>query len=190
MTKNVIVIDARDKAQNYRPDPTIPFNRFYLVKDIEELNRLVPFSIIVPLTDAYAECLHRFKLDAEKLAEEGYKVVVPVNMSRLRGSGGRVSNDEVRPTYIANRRWWRRPAKLADFIPEDVSLVTPSGTFTPMCVSCEWSLQHLAGECHLGTKDCLEHMRIQHKAMDERHFEREEEKDLVQLKKQGAREDA
>ncbi len=179
--ENVIVVDSRDKLNGYRPDKTVPFDRFYLVKKEAQhlLNRMVPYAIVVPLTTDYRACLQRMGLDVEKLIAQNYQVAVPINMQRVRTGKG-MSRDQVQPTYVANTRWWRRADALGEFIPEDVTLVTPSGEITPMCVACKKSLDHLAGECKLGTKACLENLRIEQKTMNEQVFEKaeREERDI------------
>lgn len=170
MSSATIVVDTRDKLRGNRPDPSVPFQRFYLVPPdvMPSIQRMVPFAIVVPLSLNYETCLQRQGLDTKALIASGYQVVVPVAMTRLRTVKGQFSSDEVKPTYIAGPKWMKKSASLAPFIPEDVTLVTPSGLITPMCIACEWSLRHLSGECTLGSKHCLEHMRITNNAMNER----------------------
>ncbi len=179
----VFVIDTRDKFHGYRKDQTTPFDKFYLVPpDLEDqVNRLTPYALILPLTEQYESCLNKYKLDVKKLKKDKYQVVLPIHMSRATGARKTASSDEIQPTFIARKRWWRKIAKLQEFIPEDVTLVTPVGPITPMCSSCEQSLQHMAGECTVGTGDCLKHLKVTYKCMDEKKHEKREAEHLVQL---------
>ena len=173
---DIYLIDTRDKIHNYRKDPTVPFDKFYVVPEaaLPHVQRMTPYALVLPLTKHYQPCLEKKGLDVPKLLEQQYQVVVPIHMTRVKGKRGVVSADEVQPSFMSRRKWWRKNTKLGNFIPEDVTMITPTGELSPMCASCEWSLHHMGGECTVGTEDCLKHLKIRYTQLDEDKLDKEE----------------
>jgi hypothetical protein len=166
---DVIVVETRERFHAYKRHATVPFDRFYLVKesDIACARQLTPFSIVLPLTDAYTKTLSGKGLDVPDLMQKEYRVVVPILMTRVVGARGNISSNEVQPSYMTKKGWFRHHRVAADFIPEDVRMITPTGMLNPMCASCENSLAHLSGECRVGGPDCLVSLKFDSPTMDE-----------------------
>jgi hypothetical protein len=167
-TVSIYPVDTRKQAKGYVRDPAIPFDKFYLIPRgfIASMKQLVPFSMVMPLTEAYKPSLSRMGYDTDDLIQRDYMVAVPILMERAETESG-PSSTEVSPTYIAKRTWQSRSRRLAEFIPEDVIMTTPEGVLNPMCGSCENSLIHINGECRVGGPDCLVSLKLNSKAMNE-----------------------
>lgn len=140
-------------------DSTIPFQHFYLVPQAsyEELRLLTPYALLLPLTDAYEEALHKRGFDFDQLLKEDYQVLVPLHMKRV----GR--ERVLTPAYITNRTWHGSDKKrnaLARFFTDDSALITPRDFVRPMSLACERHLEHLTGDCKLGTPECAANIHI------------------------------
>lgn len=162
-TNRVYVVRLRpgDKDTNRRWR-TVPFENFYIVPPgttESQLRKLAPYTLVTPLIPVYKDILEATGVPV-RLIDEGWMVVAPIQMKRIWVRGG--ANNEVEPTYITNKKWYGRKldANIMEYFPEETMLVTPLKSFQPPCNSCAKNLSHIAGECKIGTLDCLNNIQV------------------------------
>jgi hypothetical protein len=139
----------------------LPFDVFYLIpgEALGHVGRLSPYSVTLPLTEAYREPLAEVAIAFDTLVTGHYKVVVPVHMASKKRRKFAVA--KLHPSEFVKRPWWWRPEHLSMFVPETTGLNTPTGVLQPMCAYCTNSLAHIAGQCSIGTVACATHLEIE-----------------------------
>lgn len=159
-------------------------------EDRSVIEKLFRSALVMPIDEKLAAMLYAVKIDEyverphnrkkddvqpparpdelkQRLSEGHWLLVLPILPKWLRANKERLELNEKAlvehqaPAYLSSPKWEsKRGPNDKGFLGALAYLQVPGKKIRPVCVACPRMIQHQAGECKVGDKDCYTHLSL------------------------------